>query len=222
MEINSKQLRSARAYLDVSRNEVADATSIGVQTLSDLENEKTASPRVSTLNILQLYYETNGVEFTKDGGIRPNKVHVQQFEGVEGFRSFMNDVYEVAKSQGGDICLFNTQPALWPKYLGEEWYAMHVERMASIGDKIKMRIAIRDGDDAFLLPMAEYLWIPKDKWKERTFYAYGNKLGFLSFDNNEIQIIVIQEENLVDSFRTLYDMACENNTTVARKSESKK
>lgn len=222
MEINSKQLRSARAYLDVSRNEVADRTGMGVQTLSDLENGKTSSPRVSTLEILKLYYETHGIEFTEDGGIRPNKIHVQQFEGVEGFRSFMDDVYEIAKTQGGEISLFNTQPALWPKYLGEEWYAMHVERMVELGDKIKMRIAIREGDEAFLLPMVEYRWIPRDKWRERTFYAYGNKLGFLSFDNDEIQIIVIQEENLVDSFRVLYDMACDSNTTIARKPKSKK
>ncbi len=206
MEINPKQLRSARAYLDVSRNDVADATNIGVQTLSDLENGKTSSPRTSTLEILKLYYETNGIEFTEEGGIRPNKVRVQQFEGAEGFRRFMDDVYETAKSQGGEICLHNAKPQNWLKWLGEEWNKFHTNRMLEIKDKINFKITAGHNDYLMIGKHAEYRWLPKDMWNEQSFYAYGDRIALLNFEDDSVHIVVMHNKRFAEGFRSLFNV----------------
>lgn len=212
MDITPHQLRSARAYLDVSRNDVADATGIGVQTLADLENGKTDSPRISTLDTLRLYYEAGGLEFTDDGGIRPNKVRVQQYEGAEGFRRFMDEVYDVAKTQGGEICLHNAKPANWIKWLGVEWNLMHTERMVAIKDRLDFKITAGHDDYQLIGKHAEYRWLPKEMWNDQSFYAYGDRIALLNFEEDSVHIVVMHNKKFADGFRSLFNVAWDNVT----------
>ena len=219
MEITPHQLRSARAFMDVSRNDVADATGIGVQTLADLENGKTDSPRISTLDTLRLYYETHGIEFTDDGGIRPNKVRVQQYEGAEGFRRFMDDVYEVAKTQGGEICLHNAKPSNWLKWLGVEWNQMHTERMVAVKDGMNFKITAGHDDYQMIGKHAEYRWLPKEMWNDQSFYAYGDRIALLNFEEDSVHIVVMHNKKFADGFRSLFNVAWDNVTTIPPRKE---
>lgn len=218
MEINAQQLRSARAYLDVSRNEVAAATGVGVQTLADLENGKTDSPRISTLETLRLYYETKGVEFTEDGGIRPRKVFVEQYQGAEGFRRFMDDVYDVAKDQGGEICLHNAKPGNWLKWLGPEWNAMHTNRMVDIG-KLNFKITAGHDDYQMIGKHAEYRWLPREMWNDQSFYAYGDRIALLNFEEDSVHIVVMHNRKFADGFRKLFNVAWNNVTVIPPKND---
>ncbi len=206
MEITPQQLRSARAYLDLARNDVAAATGVGVQTLADLETGKTDSPRISTIDTLRLFYETKGVEFSDDGGIRPHKVRVVQFQGADGFRSFMDDVYETAKQQGGEICLHNANPSNWIKWLGQDWNVMHTNRMLELG---KLNFKITAGHDDFLMigKHAEYRWLPADMWNDQSFYAYGDRMALLNFEDQTVHIVVMHNKRFADGFRKLFNVA---------------
>lgn len=211
------QMRAARAMLNLSQGDVAKTIGIAANTLSNIESGSSDAP-ASRLKEIQDFYELRGLEFTEGDGTRKQKSYVQRFEGVEGFRNFMDDVYETSKKYGGELCLFNTQPSMWLKYLGAEWYKMHTDRMGKIDPPLRVRIAIREGDDSFIFPIAEYRWIPKDKWKDKTFYAYGPKLGLLNFKgDNDIEILVINEAEFADSFRVLYEMAWQNETIPLKK-----
>jgi transcriptional regulator with XRE-family HTH domain len=217
--ITPTQMRAARAILDISQGEAAKLLGIAPNTLSKIESGQ-ADPPASRIDEIQKIYEAQGIEFTEGDGARRRQSYVHRYSGVEGFRAFMDDVYETSKKYGGELCLFNTQPSLWLKYLGREWYSMHTERMGKIEPRLRVRIAIREGDDSFIFPIAEYRWIPKDKWKDKTFYAYGPKLGLLNFKGDEdIEILVINESEFADSFRVLYEMAWQNETTKPLKSE---
>lgn len=206
MEITAQQLRSARAFLDVSRNDVSAATGVGVQTLADLENGKTDSPRVSTLETLRLFYESRGIEFTDEGGIRPRKVIVQQYQGAEGFRKFMDDVYEVAKTQGGEICLHNADPAHWLRWLGIEWNTMHTNRMLKLG-KLNFKITAGHNDHNLIGKHAEYRWLPREMWNDQSFYAYGDRIALLNFEKETIHIVVMHSIKFADGFRKLFNVA---------------
>lgn len=218
MDITPHQLRSARAYLDVSRNDVSAATGIGVQTLADLENGKTDSPRTSTLDTLKLYYEANGLEFSDDGGIRPRKVLVHQYQGAEGFRKFMDDVYETAKTQGGEICLHNAKPSNWLKWLGAEWNTMHTNRMLGIKDKLtSFKITAGHDDYQMIGKHAEYRWLPKEMWNDQSFYAYGDRIALLNFEEDSVNIVVMYNRKFADGFRSLFDVTWENVTIIPPK-----
>jgi transcriptional regulator with XRE-family HTH domain len=206
MEITAQQLRSARAYLDLARNDVAAATGVGTQTLADLENGKTDSPRISTLDTLRLFYETRGVEFTDDGGIRPRKVRVIQFQGAEGFQKFMDDVYETVKDQGGEVCLHNANPSNWIKWLGVEWNTMHTQRMLGLG-KLNFKITAGHDDFQMIGKHAEYRWLPPTMWNDQSFYAYGDRMALLNFEDNSVHIVVMHNRKFADGFRTLFNVA---------------
>ncbi len=213
------KVRAARGFLNWMQDDLASHAGLGIQSIRNIESES-SSPTARTQKKIERAFEHHGVTFTSRG------IEITEspiiYEGKQGFEAFMNDVYDVANKEGGDICLFNTQPSLWIKHLGQEWYDMHSKRMAKIANQINVRIAIKEGDDSFILSVAEYRWIPKDKWKDTTFYAYGSKLGLLSFKDDDIKITVIKEAELADSFRALYDMAWENITSEIPQEAGKK
>lgn len=209
--ITLRQIDAALGLLGMSGSDFADKIALNKSTFNSYFTGKASIPS-GRLGEIQKWFEGAGIVFTEQGGVNPNTSDIITYEGRQGFQTFMDDVYETAKKYGGDICLFNTQPTLWPKYLGEEWYAMHTRRMKGLGDRIRVRIAIRESDESFILPIAEYRWIPKDKWKDIIFYAYGPKLGLLNFQEDNIRITVINETELADSFRVLYEIAWEHET----------
>lgn len=213
MDITPQQLRSARAFLDMTRNQVAELTGVGVQTLADIENAKTDSPRMSTIETLKLFYEVRGLEFTEDGGLRPRKVLVHQYHGAEGFRKFMDDVYETAKTQGGEICLHNAKPANWLKWLGAEWNTMHTNRMLEIKYKIDFKITAGHDDYQFVGRHAEYRWLPRTMWNEQSFYAYGDRIALLNFEEDSVHIVVLHNRQFADGFRSLFNVTWDNVAT---------
>lgn len=205
--ISPEQLRAARAILDVSQNAVAQDVGMTHTKLSRLEKGIT-DVSASDMKVLHTYYENKGLEFTDGHGVRLRQTYIQRYSGADGFRSFMDDVYDVAKTVGGEICLYNARPANWIKWLGEEWNAMHSKRMAALVDKIDVKITAQYGDVQFIgHNHAEYRWIPDDMWNERSFYAYGDFIGFLIFREDNVSIFVMREKEVSESFRSLFNIA---------------
>ena len=211
MGIESGQLRAARALLNIGLKDVSSATNIGSGTISDIENEKTPHPRAATLDKLKVFYQSRGVDFTAEGGIRPREVLVQQFRGSEGFRSFMDDVYSVASTEDGPIRLYNAKPANWQKWLGEDWNTMHTERMVALGD-LDFRITAQHGDFLFIGKHAEYRWLPEGMWNEQSIYAYGDRFATLNFEPDAVTIVVVHNRQTANGFRALFDVAWEHAT----------
>lgn len=207
--ITSTQVLLARTMLKLSQKEAASQLGISAPTLSQIESGETDPPR-SRFQQIQEYYESQGVEFIEGNGIRERQTYIQKYSGLDGFRSFMDDVYETAKEYGGDICLLNSKPRIWHELLGEEWYEMHSRRMKSLGNKIRVRITVEEGEEFFVLDSAEHRWFSRDSWKEKVIYAYGPKLGFLDFSNNDIHIILLNQSDFADSFRIIFDMVWES------------
>lgn len=215
MDITPNQLRSARAFIDISRNDVSDQTGIGVQTLADLENGKTSSPRTSTLEILKLFYETRGLEFTEDGGVRPRTMRFKHLKGTDGFRELMNDVYEQSKEVGGKIRLWNARPSNWTKWLGQEWYAQHTQRMQKLLDKISFWVTCEEGDTNFIGGKhSEYRWVPKKIFNEQSIYCFGDRIAFMNFEEDSVNIYVLYSRDFSDSFKLLFDFVWDEITTI--------
>lgn len=215
------QLRSARGYLNLSRNEVAEQTGVGVQTLADIETGKTESPRTSTLHTLKRFYESHDLQFTDDGGLRPSKTLIRQYQGADGFREFMDDVYETAKAKGGEICLHNANPSNWLKWLGAEWNTFHTQRMQTIERSMNFKITAGHNDYNMIGKHAEYRWLPEDMWNEQSFYAYGDRIALLHFEDTDVNILVMHSKEFADGFRSLFNVAWDNISIVPPKKDGK-
>jgi len=212
--ITPTQMRAARAMLSLSQGEVAKHLGIAANTLSNIENAQADAPASRLLEI-QKFYEYEGLEFTEGEGVRQRQDKVQRYHGVDGFKFFMDDVYNVAKAQGGEICLYNARPANWIKWLGVEWNAFHSQRMKELAGRINFKITAQRGDYQFIgSKHAEYRWVPDHLWNERSFYAYGDKIGFLNFEEDSVEIFVLKQKQFADSFRSLFNIVWDTVTII--------
>ncbi len=210
--ISTRQIDAALGFLGLSRKEFAGKFGINTSTFNSYFTGKASIPS-GRLGEIQKWFENAGIVFTEQGGVNPNTSDIVTYEGKQGFQAFMDDVYETAKTQGGDIYLFNSRPRLWHEWLGEEWYEMHSQRMKSLGDKVNVKITVEEGDDVLILKTAKHKWFPQGLYKNKIFYAYGDRLAFLDFEEESLRIIVIKQKEFSDIFRVLYDVAWENVAT---------
>ncbi len=215
MDISPNQLRSARAHLNLGLKDVSAETGIGTGTISDLEQDKTANPRTGTLDALKSFYELQGVEFTSDGGIRPDVARFKHLKGVDGFRALMDDVYEQAKDNGGKIRLWNARPAYFIKWLGQDWYGEHTKRMQSILHNISFNVTCEEGDTNFIGGKhSEYRWVPKKIFNDQAIYCYGDRIAFLNFGNDKVDIFILHSKEFNDSFCLLFDFVWDEITII--------
>lgn len=204
----SKDIRlisSAMGYFRVSDSEMADLIGIARPNMSNIMNGK-SKPKAETLKKMRRAMELKGAVFTSDGVTYP-KVTTKVLSGADGFQAFMDHVYDVASSEGGELCAHNIDPNNWIKWLGEAWNKMHSERMAAIADNINFKITCKQGEQTLLgSKHAEYRGIPNDMWSEKSFYVYGDNMAHMIFSEDDVTIIVIKERDVTESFRALFNV----------------
>lgn len=208
------QCRAARALLNWSQPNLAKRCGMHVQTISAFESE-TGTPTRRTLTKITDTLEQGGIEFLPNDGVGRRASPITVYRGTEGFRAFMDDVYEGAKEYGGDICLLNAKPENWTKWLGQEWYENHTKRMQKLLDRINFKVTCKEGDTNFIGGKhSEYRWVSKEIWNEQSFYAYGDRIGFLRFEKDDVEILVMKQKQFADSFRFLFNIAWDQITII--------
>ena len=207
--ISSKQAQLARIMLDLSQAELAKKLGWAHQTISKIE-KGSVNPPASRIKELEEFYENAGIEFLDGNGVRQSQTLIQTLNGHEGFKRFLDDVYETAKEQGGEFCISNVDERNWTKWAGQEKWDAHEERMKAIHGQFHDKIIIKEDDWYFLASeFAEYRWMPKKLFNEQTLYAYGDKLAFLDFSHDDVQIFIVRKKEFSDGFRVLFNAAWE-------------
>jgi len=213
--ITAAQLRAARGLLDWTRADLAKAANISPETVKNIEHG-TFRPQEQTAEAIIHAFGAHDVEFTEDEGVRLRRDTVKRFEGVEGFKRFMDDVYEVAKdpaaATGGDkpICLSCSDDGLFSKTLGE-YFDFHARRMNSL-QNVKMKILTKE-KPTFKLPeetpensYREYKWFTQQIVGNVPFYVYGDKLGILVFEEGSVSIVVISSVPVAKAYREQFEV----------------
>jgi transcriptional regulator with XRE-family HTH domain len=210
MFISIEQIKAARALLKWNQKDLAEHAG-----LNDDQIQSYESGRTKSLEVLEAIFKTlthHGIDFA-DGGVKPQQTRVITLSGAEGLRTFMNDVYETARTQGGEICLHNAKPSNWIKWLGEEWFAHHNKRMKEVKENIQFKITAKIGDTNLRgNAYAEYRWIPEKLWDEKSFYVYGDNIGFIDFDTNSVNVFILKQKSFANSFRSLFNAMWDNHT----------
>ena len=204
--ITPTQMRAARAMLDVSQGHVADHLGIAANTLSKIESGQ-SDISVTRNDEIRKFYEREGIEFSENDGVRWNITQVIKYEGSSGIKEFFDDVYKEAL-EGCKINLFNGVPHLLTKWLGEEYYKMHAERMQKIDENIDFKIIVEETEANFIAgSFAEYRGFPREMFNDQTIYVYGDKIGFFKFEDDNVFISVFNSVELASSMRVLFGIA---------------
>lgn len=206
-----EQIRAARALIGWSQGELAEHAGLSQTGIARIENG-TNQPNSSTLAKIVGAFDKADVEFIGETGVKKRTGEVRMLRGKTGLIEFMDDVYTVAQRTGGKMYFYNIFPENWLDVLGEEWWNFHVERMAKHNNKTNIKILVPEGNSSFISSRyAQYRWFPKgfELSKQRSLYAYGDKLGFVTFhqDIDLIEILILQSPDFVDGVRALFEIA---------------
>ena len=145
--ISAKQIKLGRIYLEWTQSDLAKAANVSKETIINLEKGK--PPQITTLEKVTQALHDAGIEFTRGNGIR-ERDNIRILHGRKGFHTFIDDLYETVKAQGGEICVFNVDERNWMKWLGDEKWESHNHRMSLLKHNIIDKIVIKENDWFFL------------------------------------------------------------------------
>lgn len=206
------QIRAARALLDWSQSDLAEFAGLSQTGIARIENG-TNKPNSRTLDKINTAFDHADIEFIADTGVKKRKGEIKTLKGKEGFIAFMYDVYITARDKGGLICLHNAEPENWNKWMGKEEYDKHAQRMNEIKTDFEVRITAKQGNTNLIASsFAEYRWIPEHMFNEQSFYAYGDKLAFMIFEQDSVEIKILEKKQFADTFRMLFNLAWDSVT----------
>lgn len=207
MLTDGKQIAAARQLLGWSQADLADKSGVSKPSIIRIEKDLMSVKHDIQMHIKKAI-EQNNVEFLDQNGVRENKQTLIKYSGQKGFRDFYNDLYETARDIGGDICLFNGVSDLVTKWLGDDYVEMHKSRMIKIKDNYNYRIIVEDGDKVFFgSNFCEYRWFPKEYFNDKTIYIFGEKVGFVNFQDKEIEVIAFNQSEFAECQKLFFDLA---------------
>ena len=83
--ITGRQIRAARALLDISQDDLANAAGLTKQGISKIE-DGSVQPREGTIADIAKVFEERGIEFTENSGVRLKPQGVEVLVGQEELR----------------------------------------------------------------------------------------------------------------------------------------
>jgi len=221
--ITAAQLRAARGLLDWTRADLAKAANISPETVKNIEHG-TFKPQENTAEAIIKAFAVHNVVFTDNEGVQLKRDAVIRFEGVEGFKQFMDDVYNAAKdpsaASGGDkpICVSNVDDRLFMKFLGD-YMSFHAGRMDELKN-VRVRALVQE-EDNFVIPDSkypEYRWSPKQTHGTVPFYVYGDKFAILLLsEEKDIQIVAISSAAVARAYRDQFEQLWQTAKTPGNK-----
>ncbi len=213
-----EQIRAARALIGWSQSDLADHADLSQTGIARIENG-TNQPNSTTIEKIRAAFDKVDIEFIDNSGVKKRTSEVRTLRGTDGFKAFLDDIYEVAKTEGGELCLHNAKPENWYDLVDKDWYhSIHAKRMIEIKDNIKVKITAGEGDWTFIgSEFAEYRWFPKKLFNDQSIYAYGPKLAFISFNKNDSTIQILDNREFSEGFRVLFNSAWEHIAKIPQK-----
>jgi len=207
--IKGRQIRAARGLLGWQSTFLAEKVGLARETISKIEDEA-VQPRAKNLADIVRVFDENGIEFIENSGVRYKPKSLEVYEGDEDFRRFMDDIYETAKSGSTEICISGVEEGVFISHLGETFANMHIKRMTELR-AAKVRCLIREGDsEVYCDTYNEYRWVPNELFSAVPFYVYGNKFAVVTFENNQVMVVVIESEPVSKAYRKQFELIWSN------------
>lgn len=212
MLISPHQIKAGRALIDWSAEELAKRCGVTKATISGIETAKSTGS-VELLSRIVYALQSAGVEFTEAGGVQPRQSKIVIYRGHDGFTSFFDDVYEVAKThENSDICLTNVKEAEYDQWLGS-YEPIHANRMTKL-ENVKPRVLMKEKDFHLTsTAYCEYRWVPERRFADVSLYIYGDKVAFIEFSERDVTVTVVESKPVTETQRKMFELAWENALT---------
>lgn len=207
--ITGRQVKAARALLDMRQDELAELIGLTVQAVRKIEAEA-VQPREGTVGDILTVFTTRGIEFTENEGVRRSPEGIRVMQGPSGFLEFYDIIYDHLSQHGGDVCIGGSDSSLYTQYRPNP--EAHRERMAQLAKArkdLRVRILVKEGDTNFVASnYASYRWQAKEYFSPTTFYTFGDYLALISFFHRPApHVILIKSKPYADAYRLAFEAA---------------
>ena len=170
MAISGRQIRAARALLDLSREELAQRCGITMITIRNMESEA-VEPQGKTLAAILGVFDREGVEFQADDGVCMRKHQMRTYSGKSGYRQLIDHIYETLKN-GGRIRQFNFGDARYVP-IAEDLAIEHIKRMGQIKG-LDARALVPEGEIGTPVSYCSYRTLDAIYKHTAPWYLYGD------------------------------------------------
>jgi len=206
--ITGRQIRAARALLDMSQDALAETTGLTPQAIRKIENGD-VQPREGTIGDIERAFIEKGVEFIENEGIRRLPVGIETFDGRDRFEEFSRFMHAYLEKFSGEVCI----SVVDERVLQHAWKNIeaHREKMISLvkSGKVSGRILAVEGNFvrtwAALRRQAHVPDMP-----QVSFITFGDNLALVSFDNKEQPYVVLHKSGpFAAAYKTAFNAAWE-------------
>lgn len=201
--ITRLQISAARALLEWTQDDLAQASGVSKDMISKIESGKSAGSLKSIQSVEDALL-VGGLQFTEKGGVEHAQETIKIHKGQKGFQDFMTDVYETCRDIGGDIYVTNVDENLFDKWAGEDFITnTYLKKMHALPEgQFKFHTILSEGDSYEAAnTYSEYRTIPTEYWSPHSTYIYGNKMANIIFTENDVLVRVYDQKDFVDTQR---------------------
>jgi DNA-binding XRE family transcriptional regulator len=207
--ITGRQIRAARALLEWDAEDLAHNAGLNRDTVFNIE-KGLVRPQEKTLARLVSVFDRHGIEFTEDEGVRIRKNQVRIFSGKEGYKQFLDHIYDTVKDTGGKIRQFNLSDGKNLPHAAE-YAKIHMDRMSKV-EHLDARVLTIEGDYNFPAPYCVYRWLRKENKILMPYYVYNDFIEMPIYrTEHNVEVISIRSqllaEKYVEQFELFWDTA---------------
>jgi transcriptional regulator with XRE-family HTH domain len=195
--INARQIKAARALLNWSQEDLAEASSLSITTIRKIESGH-LSPRGKTTQAIISGLEGADIELIDSTGVRLRNQDVEIIEGDDCYLQLLDKIYHDMKKGGGEVLFMNAD--------GTRVNAAESDghlRLRKCG--LKFRLLVEEGNTHLVFPSSEYRWVPKKYFKYDVLIIYQNKVAFCVYKKTLGQdmdkIYIINNTYLADAMK---------------------
>jgi DNA-binding XRE family transcriptional regulator len=100
--ISAEQMKGARAMLDMTQDDLAQACGLSLNTIHSLENGHLS---IRSLAVVKKTLESKGFEFYGKNGLSLQTDETRTYEGEGSWDKFYDDLLTTAKDKGGEVVI---------------------------------------------------------------------------------------------------------------------
>lgn len=204
--INARQIKAARALLDLSQEQLAAASGISVATIRRIESSH-ISPRGNTMNSIETALSEAGVEFYGTSGVRLRDEQIITLEGEDCYEQFLESLYPSMKENGGEILFMHADLTRASQ--------REISTLLLMKKKgIRFRRLAEEGDTYISFPLKETRWIPSKYFKPNLQVIYNDYVAVCIYPDSKMRkiskVVVVRNKHLAEAMRNDFNFLWDN------------
>lgn len=201
--ITVEQIRAARAMLNWSQRQLAQASGISFRNIQNIE-ANLVTPRLATIKAIKNALENSRIVFAEDCGVflQKEEFSVSKLEGESAIEALTNDMIACLRLGEKEVLLCNVNEQLWIRNMSQSVGELY--RKELLAANARERCLTAYGDMVYMNDPEFYRWIQPEYFSETCYVVCGTMLAIILW-NPTPRIIRVRNREIANSYRRQFD-----------------